>query len=74
MIGGITILKGAFRARFDPLSGIGMSSQTVSTMLVWLVICMTGWLGHIGNTAHVMGLVVGAGFGYAPQLFRRMKR
>ncbi|HMP01955.1 MAG TPA: hypothetical protein PKC45_05585 [Gemmatales bacterium] len=28
-------------------------------LLIWLVVCMTGLLGSIANTAHVAGLVVG---------------
>lgn len=47
------------RGRCDPSAGIRLPQSLVLMMLGWLVFCMTGLLGHIGNTAHVVGLVVG---------------
>jgi len=37
--------------------------NTVTIMLFWLVLCMTGYVGNIANAAHVAGLVVGVVFG-----------
>jgi GlpG protein len=37
--------------------------NTITTMLVWLVLCMTGLLGNIANAAHLVGLAVGVAFG-----------
>ncbi len=47
------------RSRFDPSAGIRLPPSVVWMMLGWLVACMTGALGNIGNTAHAVGLLVG---------------
>lgn len=47
------------RGRLDPMAGIRLPQSMVLMMLGWLVLCMTGILGHIGNTAHAVGLLVG---------------
>jgi membrane associated rhomboid family serine protease len=31
-------------------------------MLIWLLVCMTGWLGPVANAAHVTGLLSGLVF------------
>jgi GlpG protein len=51
------------KSRVDPSSGFSVSQQTVMTMLVWLVLCYTGLLGNIGNTAHLTGLLAGVLWG-----------
>lgn len=48
-----------------------LPSQFVNTLLIWLVVCMTGVLGPIANTAHLVGLLVGAGVGVLAVRFRR---
>lgn len=45
------------RGRHDP--AVQLSKQIVALMLGWLVLCFTGLLGPIGNTAHLVGLLVG---------------
>lgn len=62
------------KGRVDPMSGIGIRQETAAFMLIWLVACMTGFLGSIANTAHVVGLAVGVVFAYAPYLVRRVTR
>lgn len=62
------------KGRFDPGSGIVLHPQTVTIMLVWLVICMTGIVGPIANYAHVAGLLVGLAFAAVPYWARRMMR
>jgi GlpG protein len=52
------------RGRFDPGSGLHAPPSSVPVMLVWLVLCMTGWLGPIGNASHLIGLVLGAAWGF----------
>jgi len=47
----------------EPEQGLIVHPNTVSIMLFWLVLCMTGYVGHIANAAHVAGLVVGVVFG-----------
>lgn len=62
------------KQRFEPHLGLGLRQETVWIMMAWLFICMTGYVGSIANAAHVMGLVVGAAYGYAPVGYRRMLR
>lgn len=50
------------RGRADPAAGIHLPPTVVWMMLGWLVLCMTGMLGHIGNVAHLVGLIVGMGW------------
>jgi GlpG protein len=59
------------RGKFDPASGLGLHSTTVTMMLVWFVLCYTGWIGHVANTAHAAGLVLGSAWGYLSSLGRR---
>jgi GlpG protein len=51
------------KGMYEPEQGMILHPNTISTMLIWLVLCMTGWLGPIANAAHVVGLVVGIIFG-----------
>lgn len=47
------------RGRFEPNSGIRVPPSMLAMMFGWLVLCMTGFLGSIANTAHLVGLIVG---------------
>ena len=58
------------KSRFDPASGIHMSSQNVAMMLFWLVLCMTGRIGSIANGAHVAGLLGGIIVAFVPLAWR----
>jgi GlpG protein len=49
------------RGRHEP--GLRLHPQIVALMLGWLVLCFTGLLGPIGNTAHLLGLLIGVGWG-----------
>lgn len=51
------------RGHSDPTAGIRLRPSIVWMMLGWLVLCMTGLLGPIGNSAHAVGLLVGAAWG-----------
>jgi len=37
-------------------------------MLVWLVLCYTGLVGRVANTAHLAGLLLGMAGGYLSSL------
>ena len=52
------------RGKFDPSSGLFLSEQDKFLMLGWFVLCFTGWVGPIANTAHAGGLVVGLALGW----------
>ncbi|HNQ73065.1 MAG TPA: rhomboid family intramembrane serine protease [Verrucomicrobiota bacterium] len=50
--------------RNDPASGIGLNPQAWLILLIWLGLCFTGMLGRVANTAHVVGLLIGLGWGW----------
>ena len=52
------------RGKFDPGSGLYLNKTTVMMMIVWFVLCMTGAMGNIANTAHAVGLGIGTAWGY----------
>ena len=47
------------KEKFDPASRLMLQPGTVTMMLIWFVLCLTGILGPVANTAHGVGLVVG---------------
>ena len=57
------------RGKYDRASGVFLDRQTLQWLLVWLVICFTGFIGNIANTAHVAGLVIGMAWGRAAAYF-----
>lgn len=57
------------KSRYDPTSGMLMPQSTVTIMIGWLFLCMTGMIGSIANTAHVVGLLAGMAIGYAPVIW-----
>ena len=58
------------RGRFDPASGLYLNPNTVLLMMGWFVICLLHLLPgpQAANTAHGVGLAVGAALGYLPQI------
>ena len=52
------------RGRFDPAAGLHLDKQSLILALVWFVLCFTGWLGPVANTAHAAGLIVGAAWAF----------
>jgi GlpG protein len=59
------------RGKFDPGSGLFLHPSTVNMMLIWFVLCYTGLLGPVANTAHAVGLVMGIAWGYLSSLSHR---
>jgi len=51
----------------DPGSGYYVENGVVTMMLAWLVICFTGLVGPVANTAHVSGLLLGVIWGLLPR-------
>ena len=60
------------KSEFDPGAGFAIDRRSVTMMLGWLVLCMTGWIGPIANACHFVGLVVGIVMGYGPIVTRRL--
>ncbi len=54
------------KSEFDREAGMFIPRSSVTMMLGWLVLCMTGWIGPIANYAHFAGLIAGVVMGYAP--------
>ncbi len=52
------------RGKYDPSSGLFVHPQTVVMMVLWFAICLVGVVGHVANTAHGAGFVVGIVWGY----------
>jgi GlpG protein len=48
---------------YEPEQGMIMHPNTITIMIAWLFLCMTGLVGSIANAAHVVGLVVGVMLG-----------
>lgn len=61
------------KSRFDPLSGFRLEKNTVVLMIVWLVVCMTGLVGPVANTAHTLGLGTGAVWGFVEAKFNQSR-
>ena len=57
------------KARLDPLSGFFMPQQTVTILIVWLLLGTTG-IFPMANMAHGMGLAIGAAFGYLSAMYQ----
>lgn len=47
------------RGKYDIASGVQLDRTSLQWLLVWLVVCFTGWLGPVANVAHVAGLIIG---------------
>jgi GlpG protein len=57
------------RGKYDRASGLYLDRQSVQWLLVWLVVCFTGAVGHVANTAHVAGLIIGVVWGRVSAFF-----
>lgn len=51
------------RGKYNPGAGLYIDRQSVIILIVWLVFCFTGALGHIANMAHLGGLITGMVWG-----------
>jgi GlpG protein len=52
------------QGKFNPASRLALQPQTVTLMIVWFLLCFTGLVGNIANTAHAVGFGVGIAWGY----------
>jgi GlpG protein len=57
------------RGKYDRASGLFLDRQSVTMLLIWLVICFTPVVGHVANAAHVIGLAVGVIWGRVSAYF-----
>lgn len=49
--------------KYHRASGLYLDPQSVTILLIWLVVCFTGIVGNIANMAHLAGLIVGMAWG-----------
>lgn len=61
------------RGKFDPASGMFLTSQEVFLALFWFVLCFTGQVGPIANTAHAVGLGLGMAIGYTTAIWAQRR-
>ncbi len=54
------------KGHWRPEERIGLQPNTVYMTIAWFLLCMTGHLGPIANTAHGAGLIVGIIMGLTP--------
>jgi GlpG protein len=63
------------RGKLDPASGLFLHTSTVMMMLAWFVLCYTPLLtplvGHVANTVHAAGLLLGMSWGFFSALSNR---
>ncbi|HMO50291.1 MAG TPA: rhomboid family intramembrane serine protease [Kiritimatiellia bacterium] len=52
------------QSRYHPGSGFLLHPFTVQMMLIWFVVCLSGLIGQVANTAHAVGLAIGVAWGY----------
>jgi rhomboid protease GlpG len=52
------------QGKFNPASGLALHQQTVTLMIVWFFLCLSGLMGPVANTAHAVGAIVGIAWGY----------
>ncbi len=58
------------RGKYDPSSGLRLNPQVVFILVLWLVICLFGFM-PIANVAHVTGLLSGMAVGGWPLIVGR---
>jgi GlpG protein len=56
------------RGKYDPSSGLFVHPQTITMMIVWFFLCLSGLIGNIANTVHGIGLAIGIIWGYVSAL------
>lgn len=61
------------KMKFQPYEGIAIARENITFMLIWMVVCMTGFIGPIANACHVVGLLSGMGIVYIPMWLKRNK-
>jgi GlpG protein len=61
------------KSRYAPEEGFYLPPYVVAQFLLWMVLCLTGYIGRIANTAHVVGMLAGMILAIVPLLWRRMR-
>jgi len=62
------------QGKFNPASKLALHQQTVTLMIVWFFLCLSGLMGNIANTAHAVGAIVGIAWGYTAARLATLQR
>ncbi len=62
------------RSQCDPNSGLGLSTTTVWSMMIWFFLCLFGVIENVAKGTHAVGLIVGVLWGAAPMAKRLFGR
>ncbi len=52
------------RGKCDRAAGWELNKNMVTQLLVWFVACLIGFIPHVANTVHAIGLAAGMSWGY----------
>jgi GlpG protein len=61
------------KSRYAPQDGFFMPPRVAFWMIAWFLICITGRVGPIANTAHGVGMMVGMVIAYWPVFLRKLQ-
>jgi GlpG protein len=62
------------QGKFNPASRLSLQRQTVTFMIAWFFLCLTGLMGPIANAAHAVGLALGIAWGFLAAHMALLKR
>ena len=60
------------KGKTQPQHGIGMTHQSITFAILWLVLCMTGTFGAIANGAHLIGFLTGIVIGARQAIYKKL--
>jgi membrane associated rhomboid family serine protease len=62
------------QGRFNPAARLVLNQSVMAMMMIWFVLCWTGWLGPVANMAHSAGLLAGLLWGWLEAQGSKRKR
>lgn len=63
------------QGKFNPASRLSLQRQTVTFMIAWFFLCLTGLVGPVANAAHAVGFALGIAWGFlAARIAVQMRR
>lgn len=60
------------KGKTQPHLGIGMTHQSITFAIFWLLLCMGGAFGAIANAAHLVGFLVGIVIGARQAIYKKL--
>jgi rhomboid protease GlpG len=62
------------KSHYDPGSGLSLRQGTISTMLIWFLLCVANVIPNVANAAHGAGLAAGALIAFVPHVRQEIRR